>query len=94
MGPGRHVRGEHHRLAVLYLPGDAGVLPGHAHGLGALLELGRLVRHHDCLRITQMRGDEPLQRSQRGRPVPGMLGQQRLHPPRCGVPGRLGQLPA
>ena len=39
-------------------------------------------------------GDEPLQRGQRRCPVPGVLSQERLHPPRRAIPGRLRQLPA
>jgi hypothetical protein len=41
VGAGGDVGGEHHRLAVLHLPGDPGMLPGHAGG--PLLQLGGLV---------------------------------------------------
>ena len=94
MGAGRDVRGEHDGLAVLHLPGDPGMLPADPDRPGPFLQLRGLIQHHDRLRVTQVRGDEPLQRGQRRLPVPGMLGQQRLHPPRRGMPGRLGQLPA
>jgi hypothetical protein len=69
------------------------MLPGYSYRYGAVLELGGLIKHHDRPRVTQMRHDEPLQRRQR-RPVPGVLGQERLHPPQRSVPGRFGQLPA
>jgi hypothetical protein len=94
MRAGGHVRQEHDRLAVLHLPGDPGMLPGHPHRLGALLEFCGLIQHQDRLRVTHAGQDEPLQGPQRRLPVPGMLGQQRLHPPRRAMPGSLGQLPA
>jgi hypothetical protein len=43
VGAGGDVGGEHHRLAVLHLPGDPGMLPGHAGRGGPLLQLGGLV---------------------------------------------------
>ena len=52
-GRGRHVRGEHHGLAVLHLPGDPGVLPGDPHRGGSLLQLGSLVDRQDRSRIAQ-----------------------------------------
>ena len=91
---GGDVGQEHDGLAVLHLPGDPGMLPGDPHRLRALFQFRGLIQHHDRLRITQVREDEPLQRGQRRLPVPGMLGQQRLHPPRRGMPGLLRQLPA
>ncbi len=42
----------------------------------------------------QMSQDEPLQPLQHHPPVPGVLSQQCLHPPRRGMPGLLAQLPA
>jgi hypothetical protein len=92
---GGHVRHEHDGLAVLHLPGDPGVLAGHPHRGLAFLQLRGLVQHHDRSRNAQVRQDEPLQRLQRHRPVPGVLGQQGLHPPRRrGMPGYLPELPA
>ena len=94
MGAGGDVGGEHHGLAVLHLPGDPGMLAGHAHRPVAFLQLRGLIQHHDRPRVTQAGQDEPLQRGQRRRPVPGVLGQQRLHPPRRRMPSPLRQLPA
>jgi hypothetical protein len=71
---GGDVSQEHDRLAVLHLPGDPGMLPGHPHRPGALFQFCGLIQHHDRLRIAQVREDEPLQRGQRRLPVPGMLG--------------------
>jgi hypothetical protein len=62
--------------------------------LPALLQLRGLIEHQDRVRIGQVREDGPLQPLQHRLPVPGVLGQQRLHPPRRGVPGLLAQLPA
>jgi hypothetical protein len=70
------------------------MLAGHAHRPVAFLQLRGLIQHRDRPRVTQPRGDELLQRLQCRFPVPGVLGQQRLHPPRRGMPGRLRQLPA
>jgi hypothetical protein len=94
MGAGGDVGGEHHGPAVLHLPGDPGTLAGHAQRPVAFLQLRGLIQHHDRPRITQADKDEPLQRGQRRRPVPGVLSQQRLHPPRRRMPGPLRQLPA
>jgi hypothetical protein len=41
--PGGHIRGEHHRLAVLHLAGDPGVLRSHPHRLLTRLELGGFI---------------------------------------------------
>ena len=89
-----HVRHEDHALAVLHLAGDPGVLAGHPHGHGPFLQLRGLIQHHDRGGVTQVRQDEPLQPGKRRLPVPGVFRQQRLHPPRRGVPGHLAQLPA
>jgi hypothetical protein len=94
MRPGGDVGGEHDGVAVFHLAGDPGMLAGDPDRPVAFLQLRGLVQHHDRPRVAQVRGDEPLQRGQRRRPVPGVLGQQRLHPPRRGMPGRLGKLPA
>ena len=94
VGTSGHVGGEHDGLAVFHLPGDPGMLPAYPHTGLAFLQLRGLIQHHDRPWITQPRHDEPLQRGQRRRPVPGVLGQQSLHPPRRGMPGRLRQLPA
>jgi hypothetical protein len=75
------------------LPGDPGILPGDPR-LVAFLQLSGLIDRQDRSRIAQPAHDEPLQRGQRRRPVPAVLAQQRLHPPRRRVPGRLRQLPA
>jgi hypothetical protein len=90
----RHVRREHDGLAVLHLPGDPGVLAGDPGRGGSFFQLGGLVQRQDRLRVAEPRGDELLQRGQRRFPVPDVLGQQSLHPPRRAVPGRLRQLPA
>jgi hypothetical protein len=94
MGKRGDIGGEHDGLAVLHLPGDPGMLPADPNGRGPFLQLRGLIQHHDRPRVTQPGHDEPLQRGQRRRPVPRMLSQQRLHPPRRGMPGPLGQLPA
>ena len=91
---GGDVCGEHHGLAVLHLPGDPGILPGDPHRGGSLLQLSGLIDRQDRFRIAQPAHDEPLQRLQRRRPVPAVLREQRLYPPRRRVPGRLRQLPA
>ena len=70
------------------------MLASHAHRPVAFLQLRGLIQHHDRPRVTHPGQDEPLQRGQRRRPVLGVLGQQRLHPPRRGMPSPLGQLPA
>ena len=94
MRAGGDVRGEDDGLAVLYLPGDPGMLAGDAGRRGTFLQLRGLIQHEDRLIIAQVSGDEPLQRRQRLLPVPRVLRQQRLHPPRRGMPGLLRQLPA
>ena len=70
------------------------MLAGHPHGHPSLLELGGLIQHQDSPRIGKVAQDEPLQRAQRLLPVPGVPGQQGLHPPRRPMPGGLGELPA
>ena len=91
---GGHIRHEDHGLAVLDLAGDPRMLAGHPDGHLAFLQLGGLIQHQDRPRVAKLIEDEPLQALQRRLPVPGVLAQQRLHPPRRGVPGLLGQLPA
>jgi len=70
------------------------MLAGHPHPHLPLLQLRGLIEDQHRARIAQVINDEPLQRPQRRLPVPGMLSQQRLHPPRRGMPRRLGKLPA
>ena len=91
---GGDIRAVHHGLAVLHLPGDPGVLAGHPDRHLPFLQLSGLIQHQHRARIGQVGQDEPLQRRQRRLPVPGVLGQQRLHPPRRGMPGGLSELPA
>jgi hypothetical protein len=85
---------EHHRLAVLDLAGDAGMLSGHPDADSPLRHLRGLIQHQDRLRVAQMGQDEALQQVKHHPPIPPVLSQQRLHPPRRGVPGLLAQLPA
>ncbi len=62
------------RSTIVHLPGDPRMLSAHPNRPVALLQLRGLVQHHDRLRIAQVREDEPLQRGQRRRPVPGVIG--------------------
>src|SRR6266516_6156283 len=64
------------------------------HRHATLLQFRGLIQYQDRLRIAQVTGDELLHRAKRRRVVPGVLGQQRLHPPRARVSRGLGELPA
>ena len=70
------------------------LLAGHANGHRPLLQLRGLIEYKDRVKVAKVGQDEPLQPIQHHLPVPGVLGQQRLHPPVRGVLGLLAQLPA
>ena len=94
VGAGGDIGAEHDGLAVLDLAGDPRMLAGHPDRHLASLQLGGLIQHQHRIPVAQVIKDEPLQRGQRRPPVPGVLTQQRLHPPWRGMLGSLGQLPA
>ena len=81
-------------LGVVNLAGGAGVLARHPHGVGAFLEVARLVNHQHRARVTQVLDQPVADIVADGIVVPHRPGQQVLHSIRAGVPGMLGDRPA
>jgi hypothetical protein len=84
----------HGELAVLDLPRGAGVVPLHADGMPALLQVTRLVDDQHRLRVAETVTDELTDVGTYRSVVPPHPGSADLASRRAKIPGMLGDRPA
>ncbi len=84
----------HRELAVLDLPGGAGVLPLHADGPGAFLQIAGLVDQQHAVGMPELGGHEIPHVGADQCVVPARPADQVLHAARAVVAGVFGDRPA